>query len=382
MKKIVFFDLNIVGIARYPLSIANEVNNLHSNEQVFFYFLYEEDPASKLNDIIKILPENSQLIKIKKVEYNDLRRLFLEINPKCLLVMAQRIPDSALVSLANDLGIQTFKFQHGLYIPFMKRKLKMFFDKIKKTHRFLLYIIVLAKSINQPLLSLVKKYLNIFIRGVRITEYPLPFSKINANKVFVYGDAWKIYHKVEFGYSEMQQITVGYPDLTNLPEIKSKPKIIGIGYICQTLVEDGRMSREQMIEFIKTLAKSIGSYKLYVKLHPRSDMSLYQPLVGKKNVHFVNKTFPHCSKYIGHYSSLIAKAAYITNDILLWEFHNHNEYPHYIIKLAQCVTADSNQLKKFIDSNNRGYIKNNSLENYFYYNQENTYTTIAKELLN
>ena len=382
MKNIVFFDLNIVGVARYPLNIANEINNVLGNEKAFFYFLYEEDPSNKLNDVTKMLPHNSQLIKIKKVEYNELRKLFQEINPKCLLVMAQRIPDSVLIALANELGIQTFKFQHGLYIPFMKRKAKMFFKKIKKTYRFLLYTIVLAKTIKHPIFSVVKKYFNIFIRGARITDYSLPLSKINANKVFVYGESWKEYHKDEFGYSKTQQIIVGYPDLINLPETKSTPKIDGVGYICQTLVEDGRMAREQMIEFIKVLAKSIGNSKLYVILHPRSDMSIYQVLKDKDNVHFVKKDFPHCSKYIGHYSSLLAKAAYLTNDILLWKFNNHNEYPQYIINFAQCITADNKQLKEFIDSKNSTYIKNDTLENYFFYDQENTYKKIASKLLN
>ena len=281
-KNIVFFDLNIVGIGRYPLSIANEINNIKGNKNIFFYFLYEEDPENKLLDVKQMLPDNSHLIKIKRVKYDNLRTLFQTINASCLLVMAQRIPDSALVSLANTLKIKTYKFQHGLYIPFMRRKTNMFLKKIRKSYRYLLYSIVLAKAIKHPTLSLIKKYLNVFIRGSRITQNLLPLNKINANEVFVYGEYWKEYHKNEFGYKNNQQITVGYPDLIDLPQIKSSPKIDGIGYICQTLVEDGRMSREQMIKFIHTLANNIGDNKLYVKLHPRSDMSLYKEL--KNNV--------------------------------------------------------------------------------------------------
>ena len=146
MKKIMFFDLNIIGIGRYPLQIANEINK--ENSEVYFYFLYEEDPDNKLEEIVAKLPKNSEVIKVEKPNYNYLKGLMQTIAPESFLVMAQRIPDNALVSIANELNIQTFKFQHGLYIPFMKRDISMFLSKVAKTLRYIQYALVVAQATN------------------------------------------------------------------------------------------------------------------------------------------------------------------------------------------------------------------------------------------
>jgi len=323
LKKIAFFDLNIIGIGRYPLQIANEMNI--NSKDIYFYFLYEEDPDYKLSEIQKKLPKNSKLIKIEKPNYNYIKFLMQKIEPDSFLVMAQRIPDSALVSVANELGIKTFKFQHGLYIPFMKRDIKLFISKIIKTIRYLQYSLVIAQATKFSKIEMIKEYINIFLKGKKITDTELPLKKINVDTVFVYGEYWKKYHREEFGYEYEQQIIVGYPDLMQLEQIRKKPQEDAICYICQTLVEDGRLSREDMEDFIDILSRTIGDRKLYIKLHPRSDMTLYNPLQKMKNVIFTKTDFPHCNKYIGHYSSMLAIAMYLTNEIFLWNFENHND---------------------------------------------------------
>lgn len=365
MKRIAFFDLNIIGIWRYPLQIANEINNAEDN--VKFYFLYEEDPDGKIEEVKEKLPKNSVLIKIKKANYEYLKDLMHQISPDSFMVMAQRIPDNALVSIANELGIKTFKFQHGLYIPFMKRDMKMFFSKIFKTIRYLQYSLVIAKSIKMNKLVVLKEYLNIFLKGKKITNTDLPLDKINANTVFVYGEYWKQYHNEEFGYKYEQQITVGYPDLIQLEKIKQKAQEDAVCYICQTLVEDGRMAREQMEDFIKILSENIGDKKLYIKLHPRSDMTLYTPLQNRKNIIFTKTDFPHCTKYIGHYSSMLAIAMYLTNEIFLWKFENHNEYPFYLVENSKYISNDMDIFTDFLFGYNKKDSFKNNISNYFYY---------------
>ena len=43
---------------------------------------------------------------------------------------------------------------------------------------------------------------------------------------------------------------------------------------------------------------------MYIKLHIRSDISLYENLSKKSNVILLKDSFPKCNKYIGHYSSI------------------------------------------------------------------------------
>ena len=378
MKKIAFFDLNIVGIGRYPLQIANEINK--DNKKVFFYFLYEEDPSNRLKEVMSKLPKNSKLIKIKKPNYQYIKNLMQEISPDTFLVMAQRIPDSALVSVANELGIKTFKFQHGLYIPFMKRNMKMFISNIVKTIRYIQYSLVIAKATNFNKLQMIKEYINIFLKGKKITNTNLPIDRINADTVFVYGEYWKKYHKEQYGYDYNQQIIVGYPDLMQLGEIRKKPKEDAICYICQTLVEDGRLGREHMEYFIKILSESIGDKKLYIKLHPRSDMRLYRLLQNRENIIFIKNDFPHCNKYIGHYSSMLAIAMYLTNEVFLWKFDDHNEYPFYLVDNAKILSNRVDDITNFIQSILEKSNMTNDIKEYFYFN-ENIFTKIESILL-
>jgi hypothetical protein len=363
-KGILFFELNLIGIARYPLQIANKINTKNYKNQ--FYFLYEEDPDAKIKEISRLMPKNSKLIKIERNNFKSLKGLLLKLDPGVLVVMAQRIPDSALVAIANNLGIQTVMLQHGLYIPFMKKNNSIFIHKMYKTLRYLQYSITVAKTINQTPFKVCWAYFNILAKGKKITQYDLPLKKINASKVLVYGDYWKRYHQSEFGYSLEQQIIVGYPDLDQLKAIKQNPQENAVCYICQTLVEDDRLPRVDMDRFINTLSENIGSKRLYIKLHPRSDLTIYKPLLSRKNIIFLDKEFPHCEKYIGHYSSLLAMGMYLTNKIFLWKFENHNEYPFYLTQNSTNFSSKEVDILNFIQSTNGTYDKRN-LEDYFFY---------------
>jgi hypothetical protein len=377
-KKILFFELNIIGIARYPIQIANEINVKNCENQ--FYFLYEEDPDGKIKEVNRQIPKNSKLIKVESNSFKSLRGLLFELDPDVLVVMAQRIPDSALVAIANNLGIQTVMLQHGLYIPFMKKNNSIFIHKMYKSLRYIQYSITVAKTINQTLFKVCWAYFNILTKGKKITQYDLPLKKINASKVLVYGDYWKRYHQSEFGYSLEQQIIVGYPDLDQLNAIKQNTQEDAVCYICQTLVEDDRLPRSNMERFIQLLCENIGNRKLYIKLHPRSDITLYNPLKGKNNVIFLNKKFPHCNKYIGHYSSLIAMGMHLTNNIFLWKFDNHNEYPTYLTNNAWSLSNNVNEFRFFLELE-ADMAKKNCLNDYFYYEKKtNPINKIIKHL--
>ena len=377
MNKIVFFDLNIVGIKRYPLEIANAINSSITDH--YFYFLYEEDPDNLYDTVLNKLPVNSELIKIKYPNYYHIKTILNKISPNSLLVMAQRIPDSAIVSIANQLNIRTYMFQHGLYVPFMKKNNKMFIKKIRKTIRYFLYLSVIAKTTNSNFFKIFLVYYKIFIKGSKMPNFNLDLSKINVNKVFVYGIYWKKYHLNEYGYDMNNQLIVGTPDLVRLKELEDKKTENAICYICQTLVEDDRLTREAMIHFLNILSNSIKEQRLYIKLHIRSDISLYDNLSKKSNVFLLKDSFPKCNKYIGHYSSMLALSMKITKNVFLWKFENHNEYPFYFSKNCMIQSNNSKDLLFFI--NKKEIAENdNKIDDFFHYN-ENPFDKIKLELI-
>jgi len=377
-KRFLFFELNLVGIARYPLQIVNKINTENRTNQ--FYFLYVEDPGGKIKEVNRLIPENSKLIKVEHSSFKSLRKLLLKLDPDILVVMAQRIPDSALVSVANKIGIKTIMLQHGLYIPFMKKDNSIFISKIYKVFRYLQYSIVVARAIDQNPFKVCWAYFNILTKGKKITQYDLPLNEINTSKVLVYGDYWKRYHQSEFGYSLEQQIIVGYPDLDQLNAIKQHPQEDAVCYICQTLVEDDRLPRVDMDRFINILSENIGNKKLYIKLHPRSNLAIYKPLMSRKNIIFLDKEFPYCEKYIGHYSSLLAMGMHLTNKIFLWKFENHNEYPDYLINNVCKFSSNKQDLDKFLDLDNCTEA-GRCIDEYFFYDGVDSIKKIIKNIL-
>jgi len=248
--------------------------------------------------------------------------------------MAQRIPDSCLVVAAKSLFIPTTMYQHGLYVPFMKRQGSLFVANIFKTWRFIQYAMTTADIIRTSRCILLLKYIRTFVLGHPLADINFPMSRVNTDSVLVYGGYWKDYHRVHFGYQPNQQFIVGAPDFSDVSQLLAKQTIgNSVCYIAQTLVEDGRLPRGAMLTFISNLAKAVteSGLQLKVRLHPRSDLSLYQSLPADS---VLSKTdFPKSTAYVGHYSSILAKSTFMSNHIILVDFPDH-EIPDYIAMLA------------------------------------------------
>lgn len=326
-----FFDMNLMGISRYPSLIAQDI--AQQNPDSSFVFYYEQAGSLLESEVAKLLPKNSTLIKVSAVNGRSLKSILSQYQLKTLIVMAQRIPDTAFVLAAKSLGIHTVMYQHGLYIPFIKRETSLLINQVKKVFRFVCYVNAVSSLISKSFFATLYNYIQVFLLGKNITTSSLPFKAFNVDRVLVYGEYWKQYHKDVFGYAIEQQDIVGYPELKNLTNENENITAPGVCYITQTLVEDGRLERKILIEFLENLSRICDENKqtLTIKLHPRSDMSIYMGLVG--DVVFERKCFPISDFYVGHYSSLVAKAAFVTNNILLIDFPGH-DIPEYIKSIA------------------------------------------------
>ena len=84
--------------------------------------------------------------------------------------------------------------------------------------------------------------------------------------------------------------------------------------------------------------RSLGQIKssdgeLLIKLHPRSDKSLYNSL--ECNYKFCEE-FPAANIYIGHYSTILIRGVAYSEKFLLINFKGH-KIPEYILMLASNV---------------------------------------------
>lgn len=343
-----FFELRLSGLGRFPLWLSPYLcKHCDDLELVLFY---EQDDLTDKDEIIQRFPEATKVVKVEKISKQSVCDLLEHHQIDRLVVMAQRIPDSCIIAAAKTLGIKTIMYQHGLYIPFMKREGSLFINNMYKSYRFFKYAVTTADILGESRIKTISRYIKVYLQGKNAVDVGLPHKKLNVDKVMVYGEHWKKYHQDQFGYELEQQVIVGAPDFNDLDQIIGKvDKRRPICYIAQTLVEDGRLPREMMETFISNLAYAARKLdvKVFVRLHPRSDMSLYSALEGI--VEFSKSEFPDAIVYIGHYSSIIAKATFFSDNIILADFPQH-DIPCYIEMLSSSKLdyIEKDKLTKFI----------------------------------
>ena len=181
------------------------------------------------------------------------------------------------------------------------------------------------------------------------TNY-LDNDMIRSKKVFSFDKSWDDYYVMKYGYNIKNLIYIGNPDLMLLKEVDINKQENSVCYICQSLVEDGRLEKNIYQDFLKKLADSVCNSKtLYIKLHPRSKIELYDVLKNYKNIKFTSE-LPICKSYVGHYSGLIATVKQITNKILIWLLPNHH-VPEYFKNLGLISTSSEKVLYDFVNKN-------------------------------
>lgn len=312
-----------------------------------FFFLFEHDDEKS---IIDVKSEYGSIAE--KIDYcqfmtvNSFKKYMNDNNIDFIFINGQRIADDRVVLAAKELNIKSYMLQHGMYIPFLKRDSSFFLKKIKKSFSYLFYALNVSIHVNNY--SLLFKYVMVYVFGRNQIEMNINRNYFNVDKVFVYSKYWKDFHSKQFGYSEKSQLIVGTPDLRNLNEfLSSISKRDEVCYIAQTLVEDGRLEKEVQQRFFSLLSKVTHDMGLglVVKLHPRSDFSLF-PREGYTHISFVNDLLPSSYFFIGHYSTLLAKPM-IKNDIktIIYEYEGHPT-PEYFKMCASCVISESDDLRK------------------------------------
>ncbi len=349
-----FFDLRLSAIRRFPLEIAEALLKLDADLE--FIFIYDQLDEVNESDVSILLPKNSRLVRIISPSLTAIKRTLAGLSLDLLVVMAQRIPDMAIISIAKCLKIYTVMYQHGLYVPFMKRQPGMFVRQIGKTFRYLRYVKAISKSTGCNIYAAMIHFFSRFVLGKRSQFKSLDANQLNVDHVLIYGEYWRNYHSSQYGYSPKQQTIVGSPDFEKYLPKKSETPQFKICYIAQSLVEDGRLPRSMMLAFVKNLSvycKQLN-VSLVVKLHPRSDLSLYHEV--EEFAEFSTAEFPVCVAYIGHYSSMLVTSALITDNVFIVDFPNHS-VPIYLNKIAK-ARCDFNDVGLFSQGNKKNLVIN------------------------
>lgn len=318
VKKFVFFELTDYALLRFPKWIAQEILNQDSNVEILFSYLYK---YKKGNSPLEGLPINSKTIYLEG-QISNIDIVLEQNKGEYLLTFALRPPEFYVVKKANDMGFSTNLVQHGIFVPFMKRELGYYIEESRKMILYIKAINSFSKLSGMTPIKCLKEIFSIYFKGNKTIGQSLFVNLgILPERAFVYSKFWMEYFSSNYGFEENDFIYTGTPDLSNYKDV---PKLSGIGYICQTLVEDGRLPKGELKKFIDIFIKFVPKEEvIYLKLHPRSRIELYQKLIERENTIICDSHFPFCSKYVGHYSTLLAMSLCVTNNVFFWEFDGH-----------------------------------------------------------
>lgn len=387
---IVFFEIRSGSMLRFPLWLAQSISELGADIDYKFlsnYGVTAADESVLRNKLtrVEVIGSNMRSFSIRSV-----RKVLSEEQPSLVVVFAHRLPDIIVLHAARQLGIKTLYYQHGLYIPFMKRVPTLFFTNIIKTLRYLKYSANLSLLSRSPLRDLMT-FIQIFVTGTKSIATSNQAARALADLCLVYGEHWQHYHCDEYGYDIDQTIVVGAPDLSGI-NLLNDEQIIPAGngllcYVAQTLYEDGRIERHVMRNFIEALGAAAiqANAKLVVKLHPRSDVSLYEGVCGVSGLETV---FPSAEVYIGHYSSMLIRGIMHSSKFLIVELPGH-EPPQYFKILSESWVKDGalsvdvlhhriHDLLRGVHEHKHWALQKRRLDQYFSGNGESAFVRAAK----
>ena len=196
------------------------------------------------------------------------------------------------------------------------------------------------------------------------------------------GDYWKDYYINTMGYPSDRVKIMGDHDLDGFV-VSQNSKERAICYIATILVEDGSRTRTEFKKFTDALNNVLDKdVKLYIKLHPRSDISLYSTF-NRDNVEFIREgSLPSVTWYIGHRSPLLARALYESDNLLIWKFKG--EKADFFEQFASDVVSTEQELKNAYKKMNIDTCTNKKREKIskvYWLNMDGSINTAAKMII-
>ena len=342
--KIVFFDTTWSQLLRFGSKLASLIKK--SNPKVYTIGVVSEatpDDDNRRNtafDKVCDSPKDKVIADIITTE-----------RPDVLVVVQNTVQDQNVILRAKKAGAMVFVLQHGmLYVGaslnnFNVRELFAAFLNIKKTLWYLTILKHMCEYDSRSYLKLIKKIITERNDVARIVQNHFSV-KLKGDYAMVIGEHWIDYYCEHYDYRREDVFLMGNHDVDGLE--LGKPLEDAICYIPSVHVEDGKVRESVFMKFVKALADSVDIHtKFYIKMHPRGNDNLYKEAFKNHNVAFIRGSeLPYVKTYIGHNSTLLAKALMLTDKVILWRFKEEKEL--FYMPWAYAVCDSSSELKEAV----------------------------------
>ena len=189
------------------------------------------------------------------------------------------------------------------------------------------------------------------VSGIGLSNTTFQNKFLIPSNFYIYSEFDKNLFAKKYGFNKNVMKVTGSIDLYNYYSIINQKRFNAPCYLAQTFVEDNRIPEilfENIIAFYVNLAKEVNIF--YLKLHPRSNIDLYKNLTSLSNVIVLRNEFPNCSVYIGHYSSTLFLARYLSGCVIIHDIESETIPKMYQLS-ATLISKNLNEIKKEIYMN-------------------------------
>ena len=368
---ILFIDYAMLGFSRYADRLAKELKSRGVNGKLLWMYMEKNKSAA---------PEGTAfdgIYSARSFKY-DPARIISELEPSAIVVFAHRFFDYMFTVEAHKHGIPVFNFQHGIYMDstVISSLSKGTTGQLlkKKKDQLLLYSRCTYHLNNRK----ITKTLSTFMELRKHDLYKVMNGRFgntcNADVSFIYGEYWKEFYSRHYLETATDFKVIGYPELEG--ELKDTSDCFNNDlpvacYLAQTSVEDGIIDESFLQDFFSVLESRLGNINLILKLHPRSDIKLYKKLLDKTGSVKLwdSPEFPKCDLYIGHESTVVARALDITNKTMVYRLSEDRKSPFEQYTKYVCTNRDSfaEQLNSML-SDNEGMGVSSDFSSYVYKN--------------
>lgn len=342
---ILVVDYNPTGFNRYARPLALILQNRLPNINIVGCYM-RDCKAVEIGGFNNVYP-------FKRYAYRAAKAL-QELRPRLLITMAHRFFDYDFTICAHGLGIPVLNLQHGLYMPntvISDASIRSLGQVLRsKRKKISLYGRCIYEMCSDNWCNTLAFFYDIKKQKSMYKAINLKFGDIsNADLSLVFGKYYIDYYRKQYYETKTNFEIIGYPELEGptkraISDGFRKPDRAVICYLAQTAIEDGTVSPKLFGAFIDQLSEVTNQANLILKLHPRSNGSFYERLIEQCEGDVVvwdSEEFPVADAYIGHESTVLARALTITNRVLVYRLGRTSPFE----KFTSYVVTDQNDLK-------------------------------------
>ncbi len=257
-----------------------------------------------------------------------------------------RIFDAYWINKCKKYSISTVMFQHGLEIDHVFYKPTELIKKVYKILAFILLQIKISANTKSNFFENFSSYIAYIAFGAKPKSTVMNLELCHPDIFFTYSEWYINFWKKKFGFCKTKFVISRACDLEHIDMLeKASLKKNTVCYICQTLVEDGRMAKDAYSKLIKGIIESIPEHmELVFKLHPRSNHNLYEQFHIK-----LENEMPNTAVYITHYSSIALPVYLHSGNLIFYEIDGH-PIPEIFKFMSKYKVNNTYYLKRMIKS--------------------------------